>query len=110
MPRAKALTQEQMPYVIAEYQRGRNTRCIADELGVSASTVVLALDAAGIDRRPRGAVKLITQEVAQIAKDLKATGLAWRWVAKRTGFSETALKRAVRALPANDPVIQEQAA
>lgn len=110
MPRAKALTAAQIPYVIAEYQRGRDTYCIAEELGVSASTVTLRLKEAGVPRRGRGAVKLITPDVAQVAKDLRATGLAWNWVAKRTGFSETALKREVRKLPANDAVIEQERA
>ena len=110
-PRKTDLTDEQIAYCISEYNRGRNTRCLADEFGVSATTIVLRMEAAGAPRRRRGAVQLITPEIAQAAKDLRATGLAWNWVAKRIGFSESALKREIRKLPANDAVIeQEQAA
>lgn len=98
MPRAKALTEAQIPYVIAEYQRGRDTYCIAAELGVSASTVTLRLKDAGIARRPRGGVQLVTLEISQMAKAMNDGAVPWRKIAKRIGFSETTLKRAVRAL------------
>lgn len=106
MPKILNHTEERDAYIAAQYQRGRTTRSISEELGISTGTVLLRLEAAGVQRRPRGPVVTLTMDVVKVAKALNDEAVPWKVICRKIGFSYTPLKTAVRELRK----AQEQAA
>lgn len=97
--RPRCLTDEQVIYAIAQYKRGRSMPNIGREFGVSAATLGTYFEEAGIARRPRGGTLQVTPDITQLAKGLRDKGLSWWDIAQVIGFSETILKKHVRAQP-----------
>ena len=100
MPNKKrCLNDEQIKFLIAEYQKGRTAAEIATDLRVSKSSAVMYLKNAGIERRgPSGAPKLVTREVAETAKALHEAGNLWKQISARLGLSMSALQSEVYKL------------
>ena len=100
MPNKKrCLNDEQIAFLIAEYQGGRAAAEIATDLRVSKSSAVAYLKNAGIELRgPTGAPKLVTREVAEEAKTLHERGSLWKQISARMNLSISALQNAVYKL------------
>lgn len=98
MPKILNHTDERDAYIVAQYKRGRTTRCISEELGISTGTILLRLEAAGVQRRPRGPVVTLTIDVVKVAKAMNDDRVPWKVICRKTGFSYTPLKTAVREL------------
>ena len=97
--RPRRLTDEQVTYAIAEYKRGRSLPNIGREFGVAAATIGTYFEEAGVARRPRGSAMQVTPEITEMATRMREKGLSWWDIAQVIGFSETILKKHVRAQP-----------
>lgn len=78
---------EQINKMVDLYQKGRSSRSIAEDIGVSACTVSRNLRKAGVVVAPRGQRFMLTSEYVDLARRLRAEGLRWTEISARIGFS-----------------------
>lgn len=83
-------------YLISEYKRGRHSTCLAEEVGVSASTMILFLKDNGVELRPRGKTLQGTLELATLARTLREQGQRWKTISRKIGLHEHTLRCAVK--------------
>lgn len=92
--RKRAIQPEQIEYLKTQYAAGRTTGSLSVELGVSKSTVLNYLRAAGVDCSARsggwGNKKVTVAAVAR-ATELRAQGVCWKLVERELKLSESAL-------------------
>lgn len=94
--RKPALTAEQVEYAAAEYKRGRTMPNIADELNVSAATIRTYFIDADVPRRRAGCTPLISDELVDLAAEMRAEGVAWKLISRKLGMAHSTLERAIR--------------
>lgn len=101
---AKKFNEEQTAYIVAQYQRGRSSHCIAREMGVTMQTILIYLESNKVVRRVAGARKVVTPEIVETAKAMRAEGSKWGYIEKRVGVSRETLRQAIIRMNAGKEV------
>lgn len=101
---AKKFNKKQAEYIVAQYQRGRSSHCIAREMGVTMQTVLVYLEEHKVVRRVAGARKLVTQALVDEAIKLRAEGNKWAVIEKIVGVSRETIRQAIIRMKGGKPV------
>lgn len=95
---------KQVQYIIAQYARGRSSRCIAREMGTTQQTILLYLEKNGVERRVGKPNKVVTVEMVQMAKDMRVDRKRWKTIVAKIGVSYETLRVAIKNLEEGKPV------
>lgn len=89
---SKKFSKKQTAYIVEQYQKGRSSHNIAREMGVTMQTILVYLEEQNVIRRVAGAKKIMTPEMAQAAKDMRAQGNKWAYIAAKLGVSRETVR------------------
>lgn len=86
---------EAIDKMVALYEAGFTGSAIGSKLGCCQSNVFKYLSERGVDMSRKIQAD---ESYARLAKNLREEGLSWKMIVRKIGFSESTLRRAVKAL------------
>lgn len=89
-------TPEQLKALADLYRAGWSTYKLSKRYGISPTTVSRRLEAMGVALRSTGN-RVVSAEVLETARRMRADGKAWRFIVKATGVRERSIMRAIRS-------------
>lgn len=87
-------TERDLADMVARYKAGETAYVIAAAYNTTPSTIAARLRALGVEMKPRGRRKLLTDAQVAEAKRYRAAGKSWPFLGKKYGVAANTVRRA----------------